>query len=78
MSSAQPFEVGQKVQLLLTSGQVSSKRFEIVKIWRYPTTFRYLLDTGYVADHAELRASESGEPASAAAPPAAGKIGDDA
>jgi hypothetical protein len=30
-------------------------------VWRYPTTYRYLLDTGYVADHAELRATEGGE-----------------
>jgi hypothetical protein len=40
---------------------VSTKRFEIVKVWRYPSTFRYLLDTGYVADHSELRASDGGE-----------------
>ena len=61
MSAQQPFEVGHKVHILLTSGQVSTKRFEIVRVWRYPSTFRYLLDTGYVADHSELRASEGGE-----------------
>lgn len=68
MSAQQPYEVGHKVHLLLTSGQVSTKRFEIVKVWRYPSTFRYLLDTGYVADHSELRASEGDQPS---APPAA-------
>ena len=77
MSSAQPYEVGQKVHLLLTSGQVSTKRYEIVKVWRYPTTFRYLLDTGYVADHSELRATEGGEPAVVVAKPAEA-AGDDA
>ncbi len=51
MSAQQPYDVGQKVHILMTTGQVSTKRFEIVKVWRYPTTFRYLLDTGYVADH---------------------------
>ena len=62
-----PFEVGQKVHLIAMSGQISTKRFEIVRVWRYPTTFRYLLDTGYVADHAELRATEGD---GAPAPPA--------
>jgi hypothetical protein len=70
MSAQQPYDVGQKVHLLMTTGQVSTKRFEIVKVWRYPTTFRYLLDTGYVADHSELRASEGGEAAAEAAAPA--------
>lgn len=59
---ANPFAVGQKVCLLLTTGQVSTKRFEITKVWRYPTTFRYQLDTGYVADHSELRALEGEMP----------------
>lgn len=68
MSAQQPYEVGHKVHLLLTTGQVSTKRFEIVKVWRYPSTFRYLLDTGYVADHSELRASEDGGAPAAAAP----------
>jgi len=76
MSAQQPYDVGQKVHLLLTSGQVSTKRFEIVKIWRYPSTFRYLLDTGYVADHSELRASEGGETASEAVAPADAGVGD--
>jgi len=57
-----PFAVGQKVYLLLTTGQVSAKRFEITRVWRYPTTFRYQLDTGYVADHSELRALEGEMP----------------
>lgn len=57
-AQAEPYVVGQKVHLLLVSGMVSSKRFEIVKFWRYPTTYRYLLDTGYVADHSELRATD--------------------
>lgn len=70
MSALQPFDVGQKVHLLLASGQVSVKRFEIVKVWRYPTTFRYLLDTGYVADQSELRASETGDAAAPVAAPA--------
>ena len=61
-SNANPFAVGQKVCLLLTSGQVSTKRFEITRVWRYPTTFRYQLDTGYVADHSELRALEGETP----------------
>jgi hypothetical protein len=74
MSALQPFEMGQKVHLLLASGQVSAKRFEIVKVWRYPTTFRYLLDTGYVADHSELRASDAAEPAP---PPLAANAADD-
>ena len=64
-----PFEVGQKVHLIAMSGQISTKRFEIVRVWRYPTTFRYLLDTGYVADHAELRATE-GDGVTAAPVPA--------
>jgi hypothetical protein len=62
------FQVGQKVHLLVTSGQLSAKRYEVVKVWQYPTTFRYLLDTGYVADHAELRAVDGPE---GAPPPAA-------
>lgn len=62
-----PYEVGQKVHLISGAGQVSVKRFEIVKVWRYPTTYRYLLDTGYVADHSELRATEGAEPAPAPA-----------
>ena len=76
MSAQQPYDVGQKVHLLLTSGQVSTKRFEIVKVWRYPTTFRYLLDTGYVADHSELRASDGGETASEAVAPSDAGVGD--
>ena len=76
MSAQQPYDVGQKVHLLMTTGQVSTKRFEIVKVWRYPTTFRYLLDTGYVADHSELRASEGGEPASDVPAPADAGVGD--
>ena len=60
----------------MTSGQVSTKRFEIVKVWRYPSTFRYLLDTGYVADHSELRASEGGEVAAEAVAPADADAGD--
>lgn len=75
MSSQQPYDVGQKVHILMTSGQVSTKRFEIVKVWRYPTTFRYLLDTGYVADHSELRASE-GEATAEAVVPVDGDGGD--
>jgi hypothetical protein len=72
MSAQQPYDVGQKVHLLLASGQVSAKRFEIVKVWRYPTTFRYLLDTGYVADQSELRASDTADGAApATAPPEA-------
>jgi hypothetical protein len=68
-----PFEVGQKVHLIAMSGQISTKRFEIVRVWRYPTTFRYLLDTGYVADHAELRATEGdGAPAAPTAVPTDG------
>jgi hypothetical protein len=55
------FNTGQKVHVLLGSGVPSAKRFEIVKVWRYRTTFRYLLDTGYVADHSELRASTDGD-----------------
>ena len=62
MSSESPFEIGQKVYLLLATGQTTQKRFEIVKVWRYPTTFRYLLDTGYVADQSELRATEETAP----------------
>ena len=61
-ANANPFAVGQKVCLLLTTGQVSTKRFEITKVWRYPTTFRCQLDTGYVADHSELRALEGEMP----------------
>lgn len=61
-ANANPFAVGQKVCLLLPTGQVSAKRFEITRVWRYPTTFRYQLDTGYVADHAELRALEGETP----------------
>jgi hypothetical protein len=60
-TSPEAYVVGQKVLLLLHTGQASSKRYEVVKVWRYPTTFRYLLDTGYVADHSELRAIEGGE-----------------
>ena len=74
MSTEAPsFEIGQKVYLLLNTGQTTQKRFEIVKVWRYPTTFRYLLDTGYVADHSELRATEETTPTPkpAAAKPAA-------
>ena len=76
MSAQQPYDVGQKVHILMTTGQVSTKRFEIVKVWRYPTTFRYLLDTGYVADHSELRASEGGEAAVDAVAPADTSTGD--
>ena len=66
-----PYEVGQKVHLIAVSGQISSKRYEIVRVWRYPTTYRYLLDTGYVADHAELRATEdAGAPVVKPAAPA--------
>ncbi|MCC6746001.1 MAG: hypothetical protein IT175_19215 [Acidobacteria bacterium] len=61
-ANANPFAVGQKVFLLHTSGQVSTKRFEITRVWRYPTTFRYQLDTGYVADHSELRPLEGEAP----------------
>ncbi len=75
MSAQQPFDVGQKVHLLITSGQVTIQRFEIVKVWRYPSTYRYQLDTGYVADHSELRASEGGEPP---APPPQEATGDGA
>jgi hypothetical protein len=57
----EPFVVGQKVHLLVTSGQLSGTRYEVVRVWLYPTTFRYLLDTGYVADHSELRAVEGAE-----------------
>ena len=65
----EPFSVGQKVHLLVNSGQLSSKRYEVVRVWPYPTTYRYLLDTGYVADHAELRATDGTEgPAAATAP----------
>jgi hypothetical protein len=60
-TSPEAYAVGQKVMLLLHTGQPSSKRYEVVKVWRYPTTFRYLLDTGYVADHGELRALEGAE-----------------
>ncbi|HQR37134.1 MAG TPA: hypothetical protein PLF26_01940 [Blastocatellia bacterium] len=72
-TQATAFNVGQKVFLLMNSGQVTTKRLEIVKVWRYPTTYRYQLDTGYVADHAELRATDdaeppTAEPAAAAAP----------
>ena len=67
----EPFEVGQKVHLLVVTGQLSTKRFEIVKVWRYPTTYRYLLDTGYVADHSEVRVTNVEDPAAAAAKPAA-------
>jgi hypothetical protein len=58
-SSAEPFSPGQQVHLLLGSGVVSAKRYEVVKVWRYPTTFRYLLDSGYVADQSELRAADA-------------------
>lgn len=71
MSTLTPYEIGQKVYLLSGTGQPSVKRYEIVRVWRYPTTFRYLLDTGYVADHGELRATEDAPPADTAAPPAA-------
>jgi hypothetical protein len=70
MSTLTPFEIGQKVYLLLNTGQTSQKRFEIVRVWRYPTTFRYQLDTGYVADHSELRATESDATTLAKAPAA--------
>ena len=76
MSAQEPYDVGQKVHLLMTSGQVSTKRFEIVKVWRYPTTFRYLLDTGYVADHSELRASDGGETPSEVTTPVDSGAGD--
>lgn len=66
-TSPEAFAVGQKVLLLLNTGQASSKRYEIVKVWRYPTTFRYQLDSGYVADHAELRPVEDVENAPTAA-----------
>ena len=65
-AQSEPFEVGQKVHLLVVTGQLSTKRFEIVKVWRYPTTYRYLLDTGYVADHSEVRATSVEDPATAA------------
>lgn len=67
MSSITPYEIGQKVYLLLVTGQTSQTRFEIVRVWRYPTTFRYLLDTGYVADHSELRSLEEATAEAAAA-----------
>ena len=60
-SSNEAYSVGQKVVLLLPTGQPGPKRYEIVRVWRYPTTFRYQLDTGYVADHAELRPIEGQE-----------------
>jgi len=57
-TSREPFVIGQKVFLLTVSGQPSARRYEVTKVWQYPTTYRYLLDTGYVADHAELRPTD--------------------
>ena len=68
-TSPEAYTVGQKVMLLLHPGQPSTKRYEVVKVWRYPTTFRYLLDTGYVADHGELRPLEGAEADGAVAAP---------
>jgi hypothetical protein len=56
--SREPYSLGQKVHLLTGTGLQSGRRYEVTKVWQYPTTFRYLLDTGYVADHSELRAAD--------------------
>jgi hypothetical protein len=61
-TSREPYVIGQKVFLLTVSGLPSTRRYEVTKVWIYPTTFRYLLDTGYVADHAELRATDDEPP----------------
>jgi hypothetical protein len=63
-TTREPYSIGQKVYLLAVTGQPTTRRYEVTKVWIYPTTFRYLLDTGYVADHAELRATEDDTPAS--------------
>jgi hypothetical protein len=57
-TTREPYSIGQKVHLLAVTGQPSARRYEVTKVWTYPTTFRYVLDTGYVADHSELRAAE--------------------
>lgn len=53
-----PLSVGDKV-CLITKNVVGDARLEVLKVWTYPTTFRYLLDSGFVADHSEVRRLEA-------------------